>query len=365
MTTQEDSAQFLLKAVDGTEQLPIDRELRMGRDAASDVILDQGGASRRHAVLKPGDEGVWVEDSGSTNGTFVNGERIEQPRLLRDGDELRAGEARFMLEVIVPAAEPDPDATQLMGGGPDPDATALHSPEPEPSPEKAAPEPSAGEAPPEAPTPPREKPEAGASEQKPAEPEPEAPDSKAPPSWVLDNQQSVDGTALFSKDLLKDSLRHSENNIAPQQEVNDPTLIGNSDPVMGLRFQLIGEDKHQWEVGRSPNADVMLNHESVSGAHAQIIHEAGRWKLVDLMSANGTYANGKKCLTGYLSSGDIVCFGSVECVFALPEPEPEEEPEPEPEPEVVHGSAIKIAAIAFVATAAVAGTVLFIISLFL
>lgn len=360
MTTQKQSEQFLLKAVNGEQQLPIDRELKLGRDPGSDVVLDQGGASRRHAILKPSAEGVWVEDSGSTNGTFVNGERIEQARLLKAGDLLQVGNASFKLIAPTPAA--DPDATLLHSAEPDPDATLLHSVGHEP---KAAPaaSPSAKQAPA---APPAQKKAAAqaATKKAPAKPKTEASDSKAPPSWVLDNQQSVDGTAFISKDLLQDSLRNSENFSTPQT-VGEPTLIGNSDPVLGLRFQLIGKNKHQWEIGRSPNADVMLNHESVSGAHAQIIHDAGRWKLVDLMSANGTYANGKKCLTGYLSSGDIVCFGSVECAFMLPKTKQKAAPEPEPEPVVIRTSPVKTAALAFGLSAAVVSLALFIISRFL
>lgn len=334
MTTQDETRLFLLRAVDGEQQLLVDRELIMGRDPGSDVLLDQGGASRQHARLTPDTGGVRVEDLGSTNGTFVNGERIDQACLLKEGDQLETGKARFTLVAREPVAEPDADATQLYSAGSDPDATAFYS---------------EGE--------PRQQDAPGAEE--PAAAEPEEPDSKAPPSWVLNNQQSVDGTAFFSRDSLQDSLRNSENNRPPREAVNEPTLIGNSDPVVGMRFQLIGEGKDKWEIGRSPGADVMLNHESVSGSHAQIIHEDGSWKLVDLMSANGTYANGKKCLTGYLSSGDTVCFGSVECAFMLPdEKQGSGATAASGKTATLSGSGLRTALIAFVATAAVAGLAL-------
>ena len=342
MTTQETSPLFLLTAVGGEQRLLVDRPLTMGRDPASDVVLDQGGASRRHAQLTPDAEGVWVEDSGSTNGTLVNGERIEQARLLKEGDQLQVGQATYKLEVKAPVAESDPEATQLYSA--DPDATALFSSEGDSSGTRD---------------------EASHAEQEPQEPtpagdDPEAPDSKPPPSWVLNNQQSVNGTAFFSKDVLQESLRNSESSGVPQEAVSEPTLIGNNDPVVGIRFQLIGDDKNQWEIGRSPDADVMVNDQSVSGSHAQIIHENGRWKVVDLMSANGTYANGKKCLSGYLSSGDTVCFGSVECTFMLPEEQPQSQGRGKTTARVSSSrSDIKTAAIAFVVTAVVAGIALF------
>jgi pSer/pThr/pTyr-binding forkhead associated (FHA) protein len=321
------------------------------------VVLDQGGASRKHARLTPAADGVWVEDSDSTNGTFVNGDRIEQPRLLKEGDELRAGQAIFTLAVKAPVAEEDPDATLLYDANPDPDATLLHSDQAN---SEAVPEsPSESEQALATPPPAEDKaPAQEAAKEAPAEAQPESSESKAPPSWVLNNQQSVDGTAFFSRDSLQDSLRISEESNTVQQEVTEPTLIGNGDPVVGMRFQLIGDDKNQWEIGRSPNADVMLNHESVSGAHAQIICDAGRWKVVDLMSANGTYVNGKKCLTGYLSSSDSVCFGSVECAFMLPDGEEQARSK-------TSRPGMKTAAIAFLLTSAVAGLALFLIPRFL
>lgn len=354
MTTEPNSQLFLLRAASGEQQLPVDRELNMGRDPGSDVVLDQGGASRQHAKLTPDPEGVWVEDSGSTNGTFVNDERITQAHLLKNGDQLQVGQAVFSLVAKEPPVVQDPDATLLYGASPDPDATLLYS------------DGSTGEGPPDENRAPTTHTEKSTEKESPADTEPVEPDSKAPPSWVLNNQQSVDGTAFFSKDSLQDLQRSYEDNKVSQQAVGEPTLVGSSDPIVGQRFQLIGEGKNQWEIGRSPNSDVMLNHESVSGGHAQIINDAGRWKVVDLMSANGTYANGKKCLTGYLSSGDVVCFGSVECVFMLPEDEQQSGSSAKPGTQAkTSGSSIKSAVIAFVATAAVAGIVLFMVTKFL
>ncbi len=53
----------------------------------------------------------------------------------------------------------------------------------------------------------------------------------------------------------------------------------------------------------------------VSALHAKIVNEGERWKVLDQMSANGTFVNGKRANVSYLSSGDRVRFGPVECVF--------------------------------------------------
>lgn len=70
----------------------------VGRDPDSGVRLDGDDfASARHARVDPRPDGVWVEDLGSTNGTFVNGARIDSKRLLQPGDVLRVGETELRL----------------------------------------------------------------------------------------------------------------------------------------------------------------------------------------------------------------------------------------------------------------------------
>jgi pSer/pThr/pTyr-binding forkhead associated (FHA) protein len=70
-----------------------------GRDGGCGIRLDRDDfASSRHAKLEPGAEGVWVEDLGSTNGTFVNGERITARTLVRPGDVVRIGQTELRLE---------------------------------------------------------------------------------------------------------------------------------------------------------------------------------------------------------------------------------------------------------------------------
>ena len=71
----------------------------VGRDHDSGVRLDGDEfASARHARIDPRPDGVWVEDLESTNGTFVNGDRITSRRLLQPGDVLRVGETELRLE---------------------------------------------------------------------------------------------------------------------------------------------------------------------------------------------------------------------------------------------------------------------------
>lgn len=84
------------------ERFPFDQpELILGRDPACDRQIDAPGVSRRHARLYQQAGGCWLEDLGSTNGTFVNGQRLSAPRLLQSGDEIRLGQ-NVVLQFILP-----------------------------------------------------------------------------------------------------------------------------------------------------------------------------------------------------------------------------------------------------------------------
>jgi len=56
-------------------------------------------ASAEHARFESKRDGLWVEDTGSTNGTFVNGARLTTPRRLTKGDIVRVGQTDFRVDV--------------------------------------------------------------------------------------------------------------------------------------------------------------------------------------------------------------------------------------------------------------------------
>ncbi|MCS7006182.1 MAG: FHA domain-containing protein [Gaiellaceae bacterium] len=71
----------------------------LGRHPSADIRLDGDDfASGRHARLVPQPDGLWVEDLGSTNGTFVGDERVTGRRLLRPGETLTIGRTELRLE---------------------------------------------------------------------------------------------------------------------------------------------------------------------------------------------------------------------------------------------------------------------------
>ena len=73
--------------------------ITVGRGGQNHVALaNYEFASARHVRIEPRRDGVWVHDLGSTNGTYVNGIRIDRPRKLVQGDLIRVGETELRFE---------------------------------------------------------------------------------------------------------------------------------------------------------------------------------------------------------------------------------------------------------------------------
>jgi predicted component of type VI protein secretion system len=119
------------------ERIELTGELVIGREQA-DVTLEDEEVSRRHLAVRPHDDGVELEDLGSTNGTFVDGARLSAVVVLSETARVVLGESEIEIEVEVPEPEVDPGATRLRERPVAPDATVMR-----PSPVAAAPPPDA------------------------------------------------------------------------------------------------------------------------------------------------------------------------------------------------------------------------------
>ena len=96
--------------VDLVVDIPSGFDQVLGRDASADISLPDPAISRRHAHVRRGPDGVWLEDLESTNGTYINGDRLTVPYRLRDGDEVRLGNSL----AIFHDASSAPDATEVL-----------------------------------------------------------------------------------------------------------------------------------------------------------------------------------------------------------------------------------------------------------
>jgi len=76
------------------EIFALEGETTIGRSPDCGIFLDDVTVSRKHAILRERDDGFFIEDQGSLNGTFVNRKRVESGQL-DDGDELQVGKYRL------------------------------------------------------------------------------------------------------------------------------------------------------------------------------------------------------------------------------------------------------------------------------
>ena len=75
-----------------------DGVILIGRGADCQIILDDDYVSTRHARVVSGENGVYLEDLGSTNGSYVNGQRITGPTTITMSDTVRIGKTILKLE---------------------------------------------------------------------------------------------------------------------------------------------------------------------------------------------------------------------------------------------------------------------------
>lgn len=252
--------------------------LTVGRGTECGLRLTEGSPSRLHAKLGVEDNQPWVEDLGSTNGTFVNGVRIAARTALKHGDALR-----FDIEEFTYSA-----------GAADADKTVLRQPSSPVAPLAVVATPT--------------------------------PAQQLPPGWTEGSGQGAGASKTVFKspqELAAERARAEAAAPAPAPEhasTDVPLLlvIAGTTTASRLELRITGNDKQEWNIGSDAARELCLPASGVSALHARIVRDGERWKIIDQVSANGTYVNGKRCTMSFLNSGDRVAFGPVECSFMLP-----------------------------------------------
>jgi pSer/pThr/pTyr-binding forkhead associated (FHA) protein len=273
----------ILKKNAGGAVTPIGGGLTVGRNAECGLRLTEGSPSRQHARLILEGDQLWVEDLGSTNGSFVNGVRIEARTLLKNGDALRF----------------DVEEYTYSTGAADADKTVLRQP--------ATPATPAAPAVPLVVT---------------ATP---TPAQQLPPGWTEGAGQAAGAnkTVFQSPQELAEKRRGAVAAapvLAPASTDVPVLLLASGVATPGrLELKVTGSDKQEWSIGSDAARELCLPVSGVSALHARIVRDGERWKLIDQVSANGTYVNGKRCTMSFLNSGDRLAFGPVECSFVLPD----------------------------------------------
>jgi pSer/pThr/pTyr-binding forkhead associated (FHA) protein len=295
-----DLEQFSAKLVaeDGTEH-ELSGEMKVGRVAACEITIEDPRISRAHAMIRVVDERVTVEDLGSANGSRINDVLADGEAELSNGDILSFENHRLTVVITVPQEEEETDMTIISVPEPEPDndmtmVGGYTAPEPPPAAEPAPPAPEPAPEPAAAPKPARA--------------------AGIPDSWHEDpddgehTQILMPGAAPAAS--MADHVHERESDMAHLQVVVD----GVSTDLFELAVS-DGTEPDVWEVGRSESCQIALEDPSVSTRHAQLIHQSGRWRMVNLVSSNGIYVNDEKRLTAYLGDNDKIRLGMANLVF--------------------------------------------------
>jgi pSer/pThr/pTyr-binding forkhead associated (FHA) protein len=292
------TTRLVLKKVPQGSEIAIVGLMSVGRSEESTLRLLEGKPSRNHAVISTDSASAFVEDLGSTNGTFINDRRIDAhvKTKLNAGDRVRFDTEEFVFG-DAPAAPPvDADKTQFRA----------------PPPRKPETEPAAAAAAPPAP---------GARAPAAAKPD------TTPKAAALPGAFEDDGSHTKFVQRKKTPMPTDLGRAGPAEALGgQPYLLIMSGAKAGSRIELPAEAgaKRVWSIGSGSDRDICLAETGVSAKHASLTHDLNRWLLVDDLSVSGTYVNDKKTLRSFLSDGDQLMFGPVECIFRVPPAETEE-----------------------------------------
>jgi len=100
------------------QRFGLDSEVVLGREGVSATIAEDSELSRRHAVVRPAAGGFEIEDLGSRNGTFVNGQKVQGAVRLSGGDTIKIGQTVLALEGVARAAETAVSRTPVAAAAP-------------------------------------------------------------------------------------------------------------------------------------------------------------------------------------------------------------------------------------------------------
>src|ERR1700760_3241130 len=145
-----------LRAVSGPlagQTFDVENEVVIGRED-TDLTIDDVELSRRHAVVRPHASRLQVEDLGSTNGTYVDGTRIEEPTILGGGAEIQIGTTKLVVEGVLPAGREGAAADTAASRASEPTRASIEIP-PEMRKQPAAGAAASAPAPPTAVSPPK------------------------------------------------------------------------------------------------------------------------------------------------------------------------------------------------------------------
>jgi ABC-type multidrug transport system ATPase subunit/pSer/pThr/pTyr-binding forkhead associated (FHA) protein len=264
-----------------TWTLDTSRSYSLGRDPRGDLVLDDARVSWRHATIRCGERSWVIEDLGSTNGTFLHGQRVQQTEVgpgsavylgnATDGPRLSFSAGRSAAAAPAPQQHPQPGHQQ-------PQAHPQGYVQPAPAQAPAA---------------------------QPSQPHPAGGDGNRPPAQIPPQQgplrQPAGGpSAPQGQPSVPAQGQH------PQAPSGGLPGYGDRSPTTFHQLAL----GRVMKIGRALENELVVSDLQVSRHHAEFrAHPDGRYEIVDLGSHNGTYVNGQPIQRHLLGPHDIVGVG--------------------------------------------------------
>lgn len=125
--------------------------------------------------------------------------------------------------------------------------------------------------------------------------------------------QGPQGTQVFSREEVSQIVGEAA---AEESSASRAELTGVSEGIQGQSFAL---SSTRVVVGRGNNCDIRIEDPSVSSEHARLTRDSEGWRVVNLLSTNGTFVNDEKVSNRPLKNGDRIRFGRVELRFHGPD----------------------------------------------
>jgi len=304
-------------------------EIIIGRDPAVDLPISSPAVSRRHARLTRDGGHYALEDLGSSNGTFVNEEKLTGRRPLKSGDQIRLGQAITMVFEVPPPQSAPETVVRSAPAQSDRLMQTIIGEELPSQIEAGHPElivAIAGD-PPQTHTLTRQRLTIGRVEG----------NDIVIPSGIVSRQHALlekaeDGYRLTVSPEAKNPILFEGRELdGPRVLKNGDVLrIGSLDPGMmvtmtfnvpgevlqGVEQDIIFGEKTLIQIGRDDSNDVVLPVPSVSRFHAQVERVGQRYRVEDLNSSNGTFVNGERIVgSQWLRPEDTIRIGQFRFVM--------------------------------------------------
>ncbi len=298
-------------------------EMVVGRDASSDLVIASPMVSRRHARLFQSEDGYWIEDLGSSNKTYLNGQPLTSPQRLHSGDAIQLGSAIRLsfVQLIEPGTLPQ--ATLMEAAPPANAQTTL-----EPGLKPAAWDQPAHILVSVAGSPPVSHPLNKATLSL----------GRLPDNDIVVPSPIVSGHhAVIERGPLGYRLRLQPNTTNPlfyqgapvsgELDLHDGDILRIGSQEAGMQITLLFQwsaeaifrsqsqniafgEKNRLQIGRDPANDIQLNVPTVSRYHAMVERLGQRYRVKDLDSSNGTFVNDVRISTEtWLQPGDSIRIG--------------------------------------------------------